>query len=525
LRIGRRTLILPSVLSLVHITGPHLVPVSADGPFSMVRTIPVSKPLAPLSNLQNLCLMANQGIKYAVQDPPAFWALFPALRCLKLQNVGLGFQQSGDINPDRAVTVVGAPQAANGGLRDRLLLWLKDLPCLQLQRLELSRCNIVFDESDQGVGESAWVIQPAPSTYSSSSSGVGYSNSDGMSRLAKLSLQEQQPAVAAAAVQAQGSAAHDNNNSGIWLRNLQELTLVDCSFLMVPPSEQRGRDVSTPCPVLSSQLMHLLTSMMADDSSSSRDNRGYTLRSLKLHSVSLGFMDLAAVISSDLGNHLEELEVHTASWSSRSTGAQRQQPDIAKALAAAVHAGGLQKLRRLSLCIEEPRPAAPGRGHRMLRPALLGSISPLGLSVLSACCQLRSLQQLRLTLSEQDGHFCTEAGWCACRASYGPFGMLNRESELALVPAFAGYWQKLLLLRNLRVCNVRLQCFQSMPVQPGPHPADQRRAAVVDVCVRCGRAVSLSDLCLWMQSVAAAGLTGCQVHLDVVDCSPETTLS
>jgi hypothetical protein len=403
------------------------------------------------------------------------------------------------------------------------VLWLKDLPCSQLQRLELSRYHIVFDEFD----EFAWIGQPAPSTCSSV---AGYS--DHVSRLAGLSLQEQQPAVAAAAAQAQGSAFPVNSNSGRGLHNLQQFTLVDCGFLMVGLDEQRGRDVNRPCRVLSSHLMHLLPSMMAGDRSSTRDSSGSALRSLKLHDVSLGFRDVFAVVWSALGDHLEELEVHTQSWISTGTGTHQQQPqqlllpDVAKTMAAAVQEGGLQQLRRLLLYIEEP-PTPPSRHpsspRRMLeavknRTMYFKSMNRLGLSVLSACCQLRGLQELRLALTaEQDGEFCRRSEWCACRTRSVLFGELIRESPLAPVPAFAGHWQELLQLRNLRVCDIKVQCFGSKLVQSGTYPVGLRREGVAGVCARCGGAVNASDLCLWVRSVAAAGLTGCQLSVDVVD--------
>lgn len=493
----------------------------------MVRTVPVAKTPNPLSNLHTLCLMANKGVKYVVPDPPAFWAQFPALHSLKLQNVCIGYQQSGDINPDRAVEVVGAPKAAHAEPGDRTVLWLKDLPCQQLQRLELSRYYIVFHEAGINSGPDP----SAPSTYSSNS-GKGYrreghSTGDDVSRLAGLSLQEQRPAVAAAAAQEHGTAAHvssSSSSSGRELLGLEHCALVDCSFLLVPADQQDACSINTPHQVLSAQLMNLLARIMAADSDSSSSS-GSKLRSLKLNGVDLGFRDVAAVLFSGLALHLEELEIQTQSWISCSTGTQQQPqqvllPDLAKAIAAAAQSGGLRKLRRLSLCIEEPPPPASGR--RQLEGMIFrngSSMSLSGLSVLAAGCQLRSLQELRLSLTaEQDGELCKGSGWCACRTSSGLFGKLL----LAPVPVFAGPWQELLRLRNLRKCDIKLQCYESKLVQSAPHIVNQGRAAVVGVCVRCGGAVSVSDLRLWMRSVAAAGLSGCQVNVDVMDCSPET---
>jgi hypothetical protein len=90
--------------------------------------------------------MADKNVTYTLAEPAAFWSNLPALRSLKLQKVGLGFRGSGVIQDNRAVRVEGQDaDVAQGGLTDRVVLWVRDLPCKQLQRLELSRYYLVLE--------------------------------------------------------------------------------------------------------------------------------------------------------------------------------------------------------------------------------------------------------------------------------------------------------------------------------------------------------------------------------------------
>lgn len=473
--------------------------------------------------------MADNNVAYTLADPAAFWSQLPALRSLKLQQVGLVFRGSGVIDDSRAVRVEGEPDAAQGGLSDRVVLWVRDLPCRQLQRLELSRYYLVVEQAAAAASTAAGgrcVQQGHQGACGSSSSSVQQTRDT----TANPTQQQQQGSEASRAAEVTGFAGlsladkqqdvpfhnpgSNSSSSSSDLSGLQHLALVDCCCLLLPAARQSAAShtastssSSAPHKVQVASLRHLL----AHVASPTQPHSSSSLRSLTLHSVILTVDDLAAIAA--LGDQLEELDVRAQfGWMAfgvaptpAAVAATSALNDI---LAAAARDRKLQQLRRLSLLLSQPRLPKPCSEAPLvvclspleelpwLVSALLDGCNDkvcLTPSVLLGCSALRSLQELRLLLRADADVIRTRCpGWCSCCA--------------AAVPR-AGPWKELLRLQHLqrgRITTRHSRICEPLHDPDGGHGLD----IVLGVCGECGGAVSGAQYHALVEGVAAVRLPG-----------------
>lgn len=507
----------------------------------------VPTPVRPLGNLQSLTLVAERRNFYVVPDPAAFWAALPAIHSLRLQNVGLGYSADGDLSADRVVTVMGNKPgeqvSAKITIEDRLVLWLKDLPCSRLQQLELSQYAIVAFEPPVKA-------QAASNTTGSTSGSVkggaeaadgldgsqpqqqrGQENAEGEAvqgeavvtgaegaRLARLSLQDedQQPEAP--------TDANSSSNTGTFcqdcgLSRLHHLALVDCSCLVVTllPDSNSNADAGPQPKAAGRTTMQPLLARLTGPAASAKlsGSCSSSLRTLWLDDVVMCLSTIQYICSSPLGQQLQELHVFTQGWqgdtdpAAGAPGSQQPHPDsegIAAALTAAVAAGNLLELRHLSLHLSVLG-GGPG-GANLMVP---------GLSALTACTRLPSLQELhmRVCAGANGGGEGERSEWCDCTV---PVRLPSGRTSSNLTRMMSeGPWWDLLQLQHLRVLEVMVISLESSR----PPPARQGRAAqgpeekhlVVGGCSKCGGAVS--EVCLLdvMRCAAAGRLAGCNMKV------------
>lgn len=483
---------------------PHLTPRSSQ-PGRVGRYIPVpSRPPAPLLHLHTLCLMADKNVAYTLADPAAFWSHLPALRSLKLQKVGLGFRGSGVIDGSRAVRVAGEhPDAAQGGLSDRVVMWIRDLPCRQLQRLELSRYYLVVEPAAAADGRCVQQGQQDACGGCSSSSGGG-GVQQARDTLASTLTQQQQESGASRAAEVTGfaglsladkqqreggqdipeeRACQNPSSSSSDLSGLQVLALVDCCCLLLPAAQQSAASHTSSSSSSASYKVQVaslrpLLDHLASPTHTQHGSSSSSLRSLTLHGVILTVDALAAIAV--LGDQLEELHVQAQFGHGEFGGLSGAAAAVAASSALSdILDSKLKQLRRLSLLLSEPPvvrgpcsklPAGCLGQNRMLLMGVPVATADgqgkervcLTLAVLLGCRALRRLQDLRLLL-RVDAADPTDR--CSCCA--------------AAVPR-ADRWKGLLSLQHLRQCYVGMQ-------YSNPHSAREP-----EVCRECGEPVRMT---------------------------------
>jgi hypothetical protein len=449
-------------------------------------------------------------------------------------------------------------------LENRLVLWLKDLPCSQLQQLELSQYAIVAHEppvkpqtasntpgtgggsGSGGEGADATAdspdgSQPQQQQGDEDTGGEGAVAGADRARIARLSLQDedQQPEAPTDA-----NSSSNSSNAGTFcqdcdLSGLQHFALVDCSCLLVilPPDSDSNADAGAqPKPAGLTSMQPLLARLTGPAATAAGGTTGKlsggcnsSLRTLWLDDVMLCLSTIQYICSSPLGKKLQELHVYTRTWWDESnrarargntgpaSGSKQPHPDsdsIAAALAAAVPAGNFSKLRHLSLKLSVLG-GGPGGAD----------LTVLGTSALTACAGFTSLQELYLRLGEGSHSGNTSegmsSGWCGCRVGL---------AKPWAVPTFAGPWWDVLQMQHLRVLEVALAAGESRlapSLRELRHAQDMltRREYVVGACSRCCGAVGERSLRRLMGCATAGRLSGCHMKVQVFPTSPEDQMA
>jgi hypothetical protein len=516
--------------------------------------------------------MADKNVTYTLAEPAAFWSNLPALRSLKLQKVGLGFRGSGVIQDNRAVRVEGQDaDVAQGGLTDRVVLWVRDLPCKQLQRLELSRYYLVLEPAAAAAAAVAAAAaaagghcvqqgQQGACGSSSSSSNSGCSSGVQLTQdaVASSTCQQQQGPVASAAAEVTGfaelsladrlqglgvpagRACHNPSSSSSTssdLSGLQHLALVDCCCLLLAVEQSAASHTSSssssaPHTVqvasLRPLLDHLASPTRPHSSSSSSSS---SLRSLALHKVMLTLDDFAAIAA--LGDQLEELHVqaqfaygtfgvkHFVSGAEAAVAASTALNDI---LVAAARDGKLQQLRRLSLLLSQP-PSVRGRCSEAAQVVRLELDTLQGRSV-----GINPMRVLAALCAGDNGEIClTPAVLLGCSALRslqelrlllkgdvgGIAGGRGWCSCCAAAGPRAGPWKALLRLQHLQRGHISTQYFNICSILRDPE-AGCVHDVVLGVCAECGGAVRGEQYQALVRGVTAVRLPGFvfEMHAD-----------